>query len=177
MFNDDDNPWESSYEDNKNWKFPSDSAPIGPAMTIENLRDGALHMFDRYLCFRLKIKPGEFGSTNIDESRRFLSLEETENIIKEFSAVGEFPDGMYAIGARSVEELMQKTRELLQALMNRIMSNLTHEGVNRGLLDCAFDSDSGSFAFTPSAAGEKLIEQIAKRKKNKKKKKNDDSDD
>lgn len=176
MIDDGNGDWEFSPSENNEWAF-SPGMAHGPGMTLENLRDGALCMFDRYMCYRLKTKPREITEENIDCSRRFLTLEETESIIKEFSCHEEgMPDGMYAIGARSVEELMHKTRELLHALMSRIMSNVAHEGVNQGLLECAFDSEGGHFSFTPSKEGEKVIARLNE-KKRKKKKKDDDSSD
>lgn len=176
MIDDSNGDWEFSPGENNEWSF-SPGMAHGPGMTLENLRDGALCMFERYLCYKLKTKPQEITEENIDYSRRFLSLEETENIIKEFSHQEEgMPEGMYAIGARSVEELMHKTRELLHALMSRIMSNVAHEGVNQGLLECAFDSSGGNFEFTPSKDGKKLLDRL-RAKKRKKKKKDDDSND
>jgi hypothetical protein len=178
MFDDSDNKWEHQFENHEENNWDGAGLPPGPSTSLENLRDNALVMFDHYLAFRLKCKPRSLKNFDVESCRKFLSLDETESIIKEFNSGEDLPDGVYAIGAASVEELMVKTKQLLHALMARIMSNLAHEGVKMGLLDCSFDSDSQDFSFMPSKEGEELITRLmAERKTKKKKKKKDDSDD
>lgn len=170
MFDDANDEWGGPFED-------GEDVHNVPGMTIGNLRDNALYVFDRYLSFRLKRAPGIKTEKDMEDCRHYLSVDETENIIREFNCQDDLPEGMYAIGASSVEELAHKTREIFNALLARIMSNLIHEGVNRGLIDCVFDSDSREFAFSPSAQGEQLAKKLATERKTKKKKKKDDSAD
>lgn len=149
--------------------------PNSPAVTIEKLRDDALEMFDHYLAHRLSVKVPKATPEIIEIRRKFLSVAEAENIVKEFNCDEDLPEGMCMIGARSVDELRYKMNMLLNALMCRIMSNVVNEGVNLGLIDCAFDDEVDAFAFTPSDKGEKLLKQIKKSKK--KKTKSDDPKD
>jgi hypothetical protein len=177
MFEPNDNEWENN-NDTPNYWDNNEPVELRPSTSIADLRDNAIRLFEMYLAFRLKTKP---NLADIDDRRRFLSEDETESIVKEFSSDAGLPDGVYGIGAKSVEELMQKTKAIMHTLMQRIMSNLMQEGVNLGLLDCAFDDEEGAFAFSPSKEGEKIIEKLknsadTKKTKKRKKKKNDSED-
>jgi len=155
---------EPNYWDN------NETIEVRPPTSIAELRDSALNLFEMYLCSRLDVKP-KMSEKTLDHRRQFLSEDETESIVKEFSATDGLPAGVYGIGARSIEELQHKTRQLMNTLMARIMSNVARFGVNAGYLDCAFDDEHDAFAFSPSKKGEELIEKMLDDKRFKKKKK------
>lgn len=165
-------------DDPSEWSMP-EGAQVGPPTTIEDLRDSALNMFDRYMADRLKVKTPKLTEKLKEHRRKFLTISETESIVREFHQKTMpdgtcLPEGMYTIHATSLEELRQKVNEVIAALMMRIMSNVVNEGVNLGLLECAFDSEHDAFAFSVSDRGEKIIKKLQKERKKKKKK--DDSD-
>lgn len=155
-----------------------------PATTISCLRDKALQLFNLYISSQLREKnPPEVTPEALERMRTYLSVSETEAIIKDFSANAEqlpceLPEGAYAIGGRSQQEAEERFNELLQALMRRIMSNLTHSAVNQGLLDCGFDEEQDAFGFSVTPAGAKFVKKAglshlvaSEPKKSKKKKK------
>lgn len=149
------------------------------SMTVDDLRDHALQLFDNYLAHRLKCKPPTPTPELLEDRRRFLSLPETAAILRDHSLDVGAPDGVYAVGGKGQRGFRKNMIKLLNALMSRIMSNLTHEAVNRGLVDCAFDPEENQFAFSVSPQGEALVEELrAKLKMIKKKNKAaDDSSD
>lgn len=155
--------------------FFAKNVPVG-ASSLEDLRDTALNLFDDYLAQRLNAKRTNLPEDTIEYRRQFLSLDEAEQIVKEFSAAkAGTPEGVYCVRAKSVEELQQHMKELLHALMSRVMSNLVHKGVNMGFIDCSYDDEVGAFAFAPSELGIKKLDELHKNRKKKKKK--NDSDD
>ena len=110
----------------------------------------------------------------IKRQQEFLSISETEMIVRDFAArpeqlPAELPEGAYAIGGRSQQEAEENFNKLMNALMHRIMSNVTNTAVNLGLLDCEFDAGREAFGFSLTEIGKSYI--AAEREKKKKKKK------
>lgn len=177
MFDPEDSNWDMHGEEPNYWDN-NETIEVRPPTSIAELRDSALNLFEAYLCNRLNVKP-RLAEETLEHRRQFLSEDETESIVKEFSTPAGLPEGVYGIGARSIEELQTKTRQLMNMLLARIMSNVAQYGVNAGLLDCAFDDEHDAFAFSPSQKGEELIEKMLgeKKSKKKKKKKKDDTED
>lgn len=161
-------PWEEYEQSQQNGRFV-------PGMSIEQLRDQALYLFNRYVAYRLKEKkPPKVSAKMLERQRDFLSVDETESIVRELSADVGAPEGMYAIGGETPEKARKQMNKLLEALMSRIMSNVTNSAVNLGLLDCCFDASENAFDFDVTPLGKKLIDTVTAKTKKKKKKKKDD---
>ncbi len=125
--------------------------------TIEMLRDHALTLFAKVVS-RINNMPAS-AALPIDETQRhFLSVAETEAIIKEHSIAGG-PEGVYAIGGETREEYEAQMRKLFQALMVRIEANVAQYGVKKGYLDCAFDSNANDFVFSVSEKGKAVVDE------------------
>lgn len=161
-------PWEQYEQSQQNSHFSR-------GMSIEQLRDRALWLFNSYIAYRLKEKhPVKLSPKMLERQRDFLSVVETENIVRELSADIGAPEGVYAIGGNSPEKAREQMNKLLEALMTRILSNVTNTAVNFGLLDCSFDNQEGAFGFDVTPLGKKVIEKCNKLDKKKKKKKKHD---
>jgi hypothetical protein len=130
--------------------------------TIEMMRDHALMLFAKVVA-RINNMPDDFSLPIDDAQRHFLSVAETEAIIKEHSIPGG-PEGMYAIGGETREEYEAQMRKVFQALMVRIEANVAQYGVKKGYLDCAFDNDANNFVFSVSEKGHAVINKQINRR-------------
>ena len=144
MFNDDD------------YEIPDE---IDPArmMSLEQLRDHALELFDDYIAKASGGVNPEARTATMEEKARFLTIDEAEQIVQEFSDAdnGE----VMAVGGRSPHEAAVKIMHLMQALMTRIMSNVVAAGVNAGYIDSCFDDEANAFSFSVSKLGFEFVEK------------------
>lgn len=118
--------------------------------TIPAVRDAALIMYGRFIS-RLNDLP--IDDENAKKCGKYLSLKETEAIVREHSCV---VDETYAIGGDTEEEAKQKINELLAALMDRVMSNVLQEGVRQDWLDCEYDEEKNDFKFSVTDKGKQI---------------------
>jgi hypothetical protein len=128
--------------------------------TIEMMRDHALMLFAKVVA-RINNMPEDSSLPIDDAQRNFLSVAETEAIIKEHSIAGG-PEGVYAIGGETREEYEAQMRKVFQALMVRIEANVAQYGVKKGYLDCAFDNTANDFVFSVSEKGKAAINKRLK---------------
>jgi hypothetical protein len=119
--------------------------------SIEGLRDYVLGMFGHFVG---KLSDNPSAVDDITEQKKFLTVQEVENIIADMCDVKE--DGLYAIGADSFEEYKEKMLALFRALSTRIMSNVMQEGVRRGLVDAEYDCENDRFDFELTEKGKQL---------------------
>jgi hypothetical protein len=141
--------------DNQNDETPD---PVDvPIMTIESLRDWALRMFDGYLAHASDTPGPDSVNATPEEKQDFLTLEETENILREYAKIG---PGVYAVGGETMEEAKETVKAVMAALMQRILSNVLSAGANVGLFDVVFDDETNNFAFGVSEKGQRLYEKI-----------------
>lgn len=124
--------------------------------TIPAVRDAALIMYGRFIS-KINNLPNDDDSAKTRHN--YLTLEETENIIREYGYV---VDGAYAIGGDTKDEAKKKINELLAALMDRVMSNVLREGVRSELLDCTYDTDTDDFSFSVTDKGKEKVEELRK---------------
>lgn len=124
--------------------------------TINAVRDAALIMYGRFIS-RMSNMPLDDDAAK--QKHEYLTLEETENIIKEYGYV---VDGAYAIGGDTKDEAKKKINELLAALMDRVMSNVLRAGVRGELLDCTYDADTDDFTFSVTDKGKQKVEELRK---------------
>ena len=117
---------------------------------VENMRDMALSCFHKFL----EKSCGEKLLAASSAMNVFLTTQETAIIIKEHCNI--FTEDSFGIGADSEEEYKEKMLKMMHALGERIMSNLLHAGVKRGLLDSEYDIDKGAFAFELTEKGKTL---------------------
>jgi hypothetical protein len=117
---------------------------------VEDVRDMALECFHTFL----EKMCGEKLPAPSSEMTEFLTTQETVMIIKEHCNI--FTEEEFGIGADSEEEYKEKMLKMMHALGERIMSNLLHTGVKRGLLDSEYDIDKGAFAFELTEKGKTL---------------------
>jgi hypothetical protein len=153
MFNDDD------YDDDSSGCGIPENLDPAQMMSLDNLRDHALNLFDEHSARASGgINPAA-NLASLEEKSRFLTLEETEQIVREFSSAdnGE----VMAVGGNTPQEAVMTITKLMQALLTRIMSNVVAEGVKRGYLDSHFDSENNAFAFSVSRQGFEFIQQNA----------------
>ena len=146
----------SEFENNDDANEDEDQGGCLMGGTVEMLRDHALTLFAKVVA-RINNMP-ENSSLPIDDTQRhFLSVAETEAIIKEHSIPGG-PTGVYAIGGETKEEYETQMRKMLTALMVRIEANVAQYGVQKGYLDCAFDNDANDFVFSVSEKGKAVVD-------------------
>lgn len=129
--------------------------------SVEAIREAALIMYGRFIAHMYGAEPDE------EQSKRctaYLSLQETENIVREHSHVSD--DGVYAIGGDSPEEAKAKINDLMAALMDRVMSNVIAAGVKEDLLDCTYDSNINDFSFAVTEKGKTIAERLKKERDN-----------
>jgi hypothetical protein len=126
-------------------------------MTIERLRDEALILFDLFIARQSAMPSPDVSRATAEEKREFLTLEETENIVREYAVIG---PGMYAVGGDTQEEAFKQIRVVMGALMQRIMSNVLRIGADYGLVDVMFDSKTNDFRFDVSDKGQRVYERI-----------------
>jgi hypothetical protein len=126
---------------------------------VEEVRNLALHGFHRFLEKMCEEKLPQMT----EHMKEFLSTQETINIIKEHCNI--VTEHEFGIGADTETEYKQKMLKMMHALGERIMSNVLHAGVKRGLLDAEFDIDKGAFAFSITEKGKnlgKLLDEIGR---------------
>jgi hypothetical protein len=125
--------------------------------SIEAIRSAALVMYGRFIAHL-------YGNKTDDEKAKrctnYLSLQETENIVRGFSVVSD--DGVYAIGGDTPEEARKNINELMAALMDRVMSNVLSAGVKSDLLDCSYDDKTNDFTFSVTEKGKNVVEDLRK---------------
>ena len=117
--------------------------------SLEDLQQLALRLFARFVEQMGGVKMPEDVPP---EAEQYLSVDEIERIVRDH---GQEFNGGFAVGANSKEEAMEKMRELLSALMTRVMSNVMHKGVKNGWLNCEFDTDTNDFCFTVTDEGKR----------------------
>jgi hypothetical protein len=167
-------------EDDENpmpWQDSSDQMAhiMQNSMSINSFRDKALFMFNALLIERLEMhkkkKKNEFRLSveQLADQRKFLSCEELEQIIRDCSKTNvdepDIPEGLYAIGGHTPQEAMAQMRKLIEAVLNRILSNITQQAVAADLLDCMFDGDNDAFMFSVSEKGKAEVERVIAEKK------------
>jgi len=126
---------------------------------VEDVRNMALQAFHRFLEKMCEDKLPQMT----EYMQEFLSTQETINIIKEHCNI--FTEDEFGIGADNEAEYKQKMMKMMHALGERIMSNVLHSGVKRGLLDSEYDIDKGAFAFSITDKGKnlgKLLDEISR---------------
>lgn len=136
-------------------EFTEDSAQ--QFMTIERLRDEALNLFDQFIAHQSALPSPKVAGATPEEKQQFLTLEETENIVREYAVAGA---GMYAVGGDTQEEAFKQIRIVVAALVQRIMSNVLRIGADFGLLDVMFDGEANDFRFDVSNKGHRLYERL-----------------
>ena len=129
--------------------MPNENNGDGQIMggTIAMVRNYALTLFAKNVAAMNHCTPKEIS----EEQHAFLSLDETEAIVKEHSALN--GNGFYAIGGETEEEFNSQMRKMFEALMTRIESNVAQLGVKLGYLDCAFDEEANDFTFSVTEKG------------------------
>ena len=128
----------------------NDDNPHHVHTCVEDMRDMALSCFHKFL----EKMCGETLPAPSSAMTEFLTTQETVMIIKEHCNI--FTDDEFGIGADTEEEYKKKMLKMMHALGERIMSNLLHAGVKRGLLDSEYDIDKGAFAFELTEKGKTL---------------------
>lgn len=154
MFDDETNNGDGPWFHGDDIDFPDSSHP--KVIPMEVLRNQAIVLFGRFLAAQNKMDPDTYAELT-DEKCKFLSLQETETIVRSFSAMdnGE----MMAVGGNSKKEAIDQIRQLMAALLERVLSNVIAEGVNRDLIDSYFDEARNSFGFEVNENGKQLLEQ------------------
>ena len=125
--------------------------------SIESIRDAALIMYGRFIAHMYGEEPND---ERAKLSRNHLSLQETENIVRDYSSVS--GDGIYAVGGDTAEDAKKKINEMMAALMDRVMSNVLAAGVKQDLLDCNYDTNKNDFSFTVTDKGKQIAETLRK---------------
>jgi hypothetical protein len=122
--------------------------------STSKIREMALILFARVL---QDGKPTIMSDENAARGTQYLSLSETESIIKEHSTKVDGPEGScYAIGGDSPEEANEKISDLMLALIERVRSNVIAASVKRGWVDCAFDAERNDFVFSVTEKGREV---------------------
>ena len=127
--------------DDENTDDEEDNKCFG-VTTVEQLRDHALQIFGQYI--KEMSKNPELPEQVPESATRFLSIEETENILGEF---GRDTGEGFLLGGATREEANETIEKMMSAIMSRILSNILAEGVNAGRLECYFDPEINDFAF------------------------------
>jgi len=145
--------WEPSplFNDNHN-----DTDARYELSTIDAVRDAALIMYGRFIS---RMSDAPLDDDAAKQKHEYLTLKETENIIKEYGCV---VAGSYAIGGDTKDEAKKKINELLAALLDRVMSNVLRVGVREELLDCTYDTDTDDFTFSVTDKGKQKVEELRK---------------
>lgn len=133
------------------------------AATLEMLRDEAISLFDRFVAHRSGMPPAGAVNATLEDKQKFLTLAETENIVKEHAVITE---DAYAIGGDTPEEAARQIRIVMAALMQRILSNVLNAGAGLELFDVSFDEKRNDFCFQVSEKGKKLNDRIQKQIEN-----------
>lgn len=125
-----------------------------PVVPIQALRDAAIKLFDQFIEQQSGIS-ADLHSATFEEKCEFLSLNEAECIVRDFSASD---DGeMFAVGGETKQEAIAQIHRLMAALVDRIMSNVVAAAVKEDLVDVAWDTDVNNFAFAVTEKGRKFV--------------------
>lgn len=124
-----------------------DETPNLGAMSFKTLQQEALQLFGRVV---KKVSGANIPDAPPADAEKYLTLGEIEGIIKDHGQ--EVSEG-FIVGGDTEEEARQNIGRLMEALMERILSNLMAAGVKDGHLDCAFDSESNEFEFQITEKG------------------------
>lgn len=135
----------------------NDTAGRYELSSIAAIREAALIMYGRFLAHMYGRAPDD---TKAKQAENHLSLQETENIVREHSTV--IDGDVYAIGGDTEEEARAKVNELLASLMDRVMSNVLAAGVKQDLIDCDYNVDKNDFEFTLTDKGKQVVEDLRK---------------
>jgi hypothetical protein len=134
----------------------NDTAGRYELSSMPAIREAALIMYGRFIAHMYKREPDDDAAA---KATQHLSLQETENIVREHASV----DGeLYAIGGDTAEEAKERINGLMFALMDRVMSNVIAEGVKQDLLDCNYDATKNDFAFSVTDKGKQIVENLRK---------------
>jgi hypothetical protein len=126
-----------------------------PVIPIRFLRDCAIKLFDHFIERQSGINP-DVSSAAFEEKCDFLSLNEAECIVRDFSASD---DGeMFAVGGETKQEALAQIHRLMAAMLDRVMSNVVAAAVKEDLVDVAWDTDSNNFAFAVTEKGKKFVD-------------------
>jgi hypothetical protein len=125
--------------------------------TLEMMRDEAISMFDRFVAQRSGMPPANAVNATMEDKQKFLTLAETENIVKEHAVITE---DAYAIGGDTPDAAVKQVRIVMAALMHRILSNVLNTAAGLGLFDVSFDEKTNDFRFHVSEKGKKLNDRI-----------------
>lgn len=158
MFDDSDPP---PYDDEDNQNLLNDDGTVNipedfdekHCMSVDDVREMALRMFTASM---VEIAgPARRGVTMASngQRQRFLSREETLQIIRSHSN-GE-NDKVIAVACRSIKEMRDKTQRIMYDLLDRILSNIFAEAAKHDLVDTSFDD---TFSFRLNSNGLKFIE-------------------
>ena len=128
--------------------------------TMDAVRTAALIMYGRFIA---NINGEEPDDEEAKNKTQYISVQETEAIVRENSFVS---GDTYAIGGDTQEEVKKNINELLNALLDRIMSNVLQEGVKQELLDCQYDTDTNDFAFSVTDKGKEKVDEIRRTREN-----------
>lgn len=154
MFDDDTSPLDEFFHQSSDGQpnFENANAPVVP---MQFLRDSAIKLFENYIVEQSGIKV-DTDSASFEEKCEFLSMQETETIVRDFSAANN--GALFAVGGDSKKAAIAQLNILMEALFTRIMSNVISSGVNKDLIDVSFDSDNDSFAFSVTDKGRQFVD-------------------
>jgi hypothetical protein len=146
-------------DDNEEDNQPEDNLANVPVLSMAVLRDKALELFDGVVN---KIHDNKYQKAELllEHRRLFLSIEETELIVRENCALD--TGSLFGIGGDTMEEAVNNMRKLMSALIDRIMSNVIQFGAKEGLIDVGFDDARNDFCFSVSDEGKKFVDEFKK---------------
>lgn len=116
--------------------------------SVAEIQKYALVMYGRWIAH---LNNAQSDDEKAATRQKYLSMQETEQIVREYS--NQYDEHTFSIGGETEEEVGKNMRQVLAALMDRIMSNVLQEGVNTGLLECAFDDKVNDFTFDVTEEG------------------------
>jgi hypothetical protein len=142
--------------ENNPFIMPDDNQFCQHINSLESLRDFVLVQFSEFLAHAEGMPPEEIS---LEHQRQFLSMEETDNIVREHSAIKDPTAQIYAVGGESYAEYKKQMLILFRALATRVLSNIMCVGVQRGLLDHEFDVEANRFVFSITPEGQKIVDE------------------
>jgi hypothetical protein len=133
----------------------SESEPnIVGQSSLERLQRHALVLYGRWVAGANHAPQNDdYAATRT----KYLSLAETEQIVREYAVYSD--DNLFAVGGESETEVQQKLKDLMGALMDRVMSNILREGVSSGLLECFYDEKANDFTFDVTETGKEIAKK------------------
>lgn len=145
MTNDLDQPeYDDGYSD-------EEESHILGAATIGGIQQKALMLFGQFV---ERISGVSMPPEIPLNAEKFLPINELKTIINDYAV--EMPAGGWAVGADTKEDATKKLRSMVDAVLQRILSNVMSEGVHKGWLDCEFNSDTNLFDFSLTDEGRKM---------------------